>query len=67
MVLMFNRHSVTLSKDIHEKATTLAAQRGYSGLAEFVEHLLRGELEKEAPKPGDQEKLKERLKGLGYL
>jgi hypothetical protein len=63
---MFGRPAIRVDKDLYESVSRLAETAGYASVDEFVEHMLRRELEKTGP-TGDTEKLKERLKGLGYL
>lgn len=63
---VFSRNTVLIEKDLYDQAQAAAAASGYATVAEFVNHVLRRELDK-LGKPGDQEQLKERLKGLGYL
>ena len=56
---------IALDPDLHRKAEKHALALGYSSLTEFVTHLLEKEL---APRSGEeQEELKKRLQGLGYL
>lgn len=57
---------VKLPKDLYEKARKIAGIAGYSSVEEFVVHVL----EKETAKiegAGDEEEIKKRLKGLGYI
>ena len=63
---MFGRPAIRVDKELYDNVARLAESAGYACVDEFVEHLLRRELEKTGPTE-DKEKLKERLKGLGYL
>lgn len=54
-----------LDPDLHRRAEKHAQALGYSSLEEFVTHLLEREMKPLSAE--DQEKLDERLKGLGYL
>lgn len=57
---------VKLSKDLYDKVKQIAELSGYSSVDEFVVHVLEREISK-VNKDDDEEKLKERLKGLGYI
>ena len=57
---------VKLSKDLYEKVKQIAALSGYSSVDEFVVHVLEKEIAK-VSQDDDEEKIKERLKGLGYI
>jgi metal-responsive CopG/Arc/MetJ family transcriptional regulator len=57
---------VKLSKDLYDKVKQIAELSGYSSVDEFVVHVLEKEISK-VNQDDDEEKLKERLKGLGYI
>ncbi len=57
---------VKLSKDLYDKVKQIAELSGYSSVDEFVVHVLEREISK-VNQDDDEEKLKERLKGLGYI
>ena len=57
---------IKLSKELFEKVKQLAELSGYSSVDEFVAHVLEKEIIK-ATEDDDKEKVKERLKGLGYI
>ncbi|MBI4681742.1 MAG: hypothetical protein HY757_01360 [Nitrospirae bacterium] len=57
---------IKLSKDLYEKVKRLAELSGYSSVDEFVVHVLEKEITK-VSQDDDEEKVKERLKGLGYI
>ena len=57
---------IKLSKDLFEKVKQLAELAGYSSVDEFVVHVLEKEITK-VSQDDDEEKVKERLKGLGYI
>lgn len=57
---------IKLSKELFEKVKQLAELSGYSSVDEFVVHVLEKELAK-VNQDDDKEKVKERLKGLGYI
>lgn len=57
---------IKIDDDLYEKLAACASAAGYSGTEEFIVHVL----EKTAAGVGetdDEEKVKERLRGLGYL
>ncbi len=57
---------VKLPKELYDKAGKLAELAGYSSVDEFVIHVLEKETEK-LESAGDEEEIKKRLKGLGYI
>ena len=57
---------VKLDADLLEKAKAVAETAGYSTVDEFISHLLEKELKK-VEDAVDEEELKERLRGLGYI
>ena len=57
---------IKLSKELFEKVKQLAELSGYSSVDEFVVHVLEKEMAK-VNQDDDKEKVKERLKGLGYI
>ena len=57
---------IKLSKDLYDKVKQIAELSGYSSVDEFVVHVLEKEISK-VNQDDDEEKLKERLKGLGYI
>lgn len=57
---------VKIPDDLYQKVARFAKLAGYSSVEEFVVHLL----EKETAGldgPDDEEKIKQRLRGLGYI
>ncbi len=57
---------IKLSNELYEKVKQLAELSGYSSVDEFVIHVLEKEITK-VHQDDDEEKVKERLKGLGYI
>ena len=57
---------VKLDADLLARALKVAETAGYSSVEEFLTHLLEKEL-RLVEDAADEEELKERLKGLGYL
>jgi len=65
---MFGHVKLRLDKGLYRKAEQRAAQLGYATVEEFVSHVLETELSRAAGgAQTDEEKVRERLKGLGYL
>ncbi len=61
---------VKIDADLLERAKNAAETAGYSTTEEFLSHLIEKELkqiEGASADAADEEELKERLKGLGYL
>ena len=61
---------VKLDADLLDRAKRAAETAGYSSVEEFLAHLIEKELVKiegAATDAADEEELKERLRGLGYL
>ena len=57
---------IKLDGDLLERAKKVAETAGYSSVEEFLTHLLEKEL-RQVEDAADEEELKERLRGLGYL
>ena len=57
---------VKLDADLLDRASKIAETAGYSSVEEFLTHLLEKELGK-IGEAADEEALKERLRGLGYI
>ncbi|MCP4708449.1 MAG: hypothetical protein GY869_07485 [Planctomycetes bacterium] len=59
---------IKLDAHLYDRAKKVAGIAGYSGVDEFVIHLLEKELSQLEAAEGDtDEQVKERLRGLGYL
>lgn len=57
---------IKIESDLYEKLGRCAEAAGYSSTEEFVIHLLEKTV-KEIDSADDEEKVKEKLRGLGYL
>ena len=57
---------VKIEGDLYEKLETCAEAAGYSSTQEFIIHVLEKTV-KEIDAGDDEEKVKEKLRGLGYL
>ncbi len=58
--------SIKLDKDLLARVKKYSDIAGYSSPAEFISHTLEKELAK-LEDAGDEEEIKKRLKGLGYI
>ena len=59
---------IKLDSHLYDRAKKVAALAGYSGVDEFIIHLLEKELSQLEAADGDtDEQVKERLRGLGYI
>ena len=61
---------IKLDSDLYDRAKKISETAGYSSVDEFVVHVLEKELRNITGgdgEPEDEEKLRERLKGLGYI
>ena len=59
-------NKVKIRKELLDEAKKFAADSGYSSVDEFIEHCIEKELT-QGIDGEDQEKIKDRLKGLGYI
>jgi predicted CopG family antitoxin len=57
---------IKIDDELYEKLARCAATAGYSSAEEFILHLLQ-KIAGGTGKMDDEEKIKEQLKGLGYL
>lgn len=61
----WSRNRVQLSPSLYQQAQMTATAAGYSSVDEFVEHCVRQQVDSSAS--SDDEVLKGRLRGLGYV
>lgn len=65
---MFGDTKIKLDKDLIERSKRYAKEAGYSSVEEFITHVLEQELRRvEHKSQEDEEKVINRLKGLGYI
>lgn len=64
---MFGSNRITLDPHLLERAKRCAALAGYATVDEFIAHTLERAVAQLEEAGGDEEELKRRLKGLGYL
>lgn len=58
---------IKIDKDLLNRAKRCAEIAGYSSTEEFITHLIERELSKLEQSGDPDEKVKERLRGLGYI
>lgn len=61
---------VSLSKDLFERASRFAKEKGYADLSEWVTDLLEEEMKRDqgtSSSGGKDDDVKKRLQGLGYI
>ena len=59
---------IKMDGDLYKRAKAAAEAAGYSGVDEFVTHLVERELARtEAAEAADDQTVKDRLRGLGYV
>jgi hypothetical protein len=63
---MFGDAKIKLDKNLYEKIKKYATAAGYSSVDEFVAHALEKEIA-QLEGAGDEDELKKRLQGLGYI
>jgi metal-responsive CopG/Arc/MetJ family transcriptional regulator len=63
---MFGGDKIKIDKGLLERAGKFASAAGYSSVDEFIAHLIEKELAK-LEGAEDDEEVKRRLKGLGYI
>ena len=64
---MFDSKSVKLDKNLVARVKRYSEIAGYSSVEEFISHALEKELAKLEEGGDDEEEIKKRLKGLGYI
>jgi hypothetical protein len=64
---MFGGDKIKIDKNLLERARKLASAAGYSSVDEFIGHVIEKELAALESASGDDEEVKKRLKGLGYI
>ena len=63
---MFGGAKIKIEKGLYDRAKKCAELAGYSSVDEFITHLIEKELSHLEGAQNDEE-IKERLKGLGYI
>ena len=64
-------HRIKIDAELFEKIKKIAAAAGYASPEEFIHHVLEKEIQRiQGPgglSPEDEEQIKKRLQGLGYI
>ena len=67
---MFKK-KITIEKDLFDRATRFAKEKGYSDLSEWISDLMEEEMKRDQGGGPDQDKdeeaIKKKLQGLGYI
>ncbi len=58
---------IKIDKDLMEKIKKYSAIAGYSSPEEFVQHVLEREIAKFDKDGGDEDEIRKRMQGLGYI
>jgi metal-responsive CopG/Arc/MetJ family transcriptional regulator len=64
---MFGGNRIKLDKDLLARVRKYSDLAGYASVDEFITHALEKELAKLEEGGDDEEEIKKRLKGLGYI
>jgi metal-responsive CopG/Arc/MetJ family transcriptional regulator len=63
---MFGSKKISLEKALYERIEKVAGQAGYASVQEFVVHLIEQQV-KHLEEAKDEEEVRKRLEGLGYI
>ncbi len=64
---MFGGSKIKIDKDLLEKVNKYAGIAGYASPEEFVQHVLEREIAKFEEGGADEDEIKKRMQGLGYI
>jgi metal-responsive CopG/Arc/MetJ family transcriptional regulator len=64
---MFGRGGIKLDKELLERAERVSRAAGYASVQEFLQHVLERELDKLDKDGADEEEIRKRMQGLGYI
>ena len=64
---MFGGNKIKLDKDLLEKVRKYAGIAGYATPEEFVQHVIEREIAKFEEGGADEDEIKKRMQGLGYI
>ena len=67
MTALFGGPRIKLDKDLLARAERVSAAAGYASVEEFVQHVLERELDKLDQGGADEEEIRKRMQGLGYI
>jgi len=63
---MFGNKKIAIDKELWQRIERVAAQAGYASVADFVVHLIEQQV-RHLEEAKDEEEVKKRLEGLGYI
>ena len=58
---------IRISKELFERLRICSGKSGYAGVEEFITHVLEKAAAEIEPADADEEAVRKRLQGLGYL
>ncbi len=58
---------IKVARELYDRLKECAEMAGYSSVEEFVTHVLEKEVARLTDDEADEEEIKRRLKGLGYM
>jgi metal-responsive CopG/Arc/MetJ family transcriptional regulator len=64
---MFGGPKIKLDKDLLDRAEKVSKAAGYASVQEFVQHVLERELDKLDKGGADEDEIRKRMQGLGYI
>ncbi|HOX25313.1 MAG TPA: hypothetical protein PLL30_12930 [Candidatus Krumholzibacteria bacterium] len=64
---MFSGGKIKLDRDLLARAERASKAAGYASVEEFVAHVLERELDKFDKGAADEEEIRKRMQGLGYI
>ncbi|MEZ4389223.1 MAG: hypothetical protein R3D98_16885 [Candidatus Krumholzibacteriia bacterium] len=64
---MFGGPKLKLDKDLLDRAARVSRAAGYASVEEFVQHVLERELDKLDRGGADEDEIRKRMQGLGYI
>jgi len=64
---MFGGSKLKIDKDLLARAEKVSEAAGYASVEEFVQHVLERELDKLDQGGADEDEIRKRMQGLGYI
>lgn len=64
---MFGGPKLKIDKDLLARAEKVSQAAGYATVEEFVQHVLERELDKLDKDGADEDEIRKRMQGLGYI
>jgi hypothetical protein len=63
---MFGKKKIVVEKDLWERMEKVSAQTGYASVEDFARHVLESSV-RHLEEGKDEEEVRKRLEGLGYI